>query len=52
MSRQVTYISAEYALRRLWKIGGFSPEQNGLRKQKEQRKDEHLIDNILLFVES
>lgn len=34
------------------KKGGFSPEQEGLRKQKEKRKDEHLLDNILFFVES
>lgn len=34
MSRQVTCISAVCVLRSLWKIGGFSPEQNGLRKQK------------------
>lgn len=34
------------------KTGGFSPEQEGLRKQKGKRKDEHLLENILFFVES
>jgi len=34
------------------KKGGFSPEQEGLRKQKQNRKDEHLLDNIIFFDES
>lgn len=34
------------------KKGGFSPEQEGLGKQKESRKDEHLFDNILYFADA
>lgn len=34
------------------KHGGFAPEQSGLRKQKEKRKEDQLSDNILVFVQS
>lgn len=38
------------------KRGDFSAEREGLRKQKEtgggREKDEHLLENILFFVES
>lgn len=34
------------------KEGGFSPEQEGLGKQKESRKDEHLFDNFLYFADA
>ena len=34
------------------KKGGIFTRAKGLRKQKEKRKDEHLLDNILFFVES